>query len=95
MSRQEAIKARIKKLENDMLGLMYRLNQMQPSSPKNEGNAINVAFNATSKRQALYSLFENASQVQAVLTRQILSIRDELASLQAPSTYDYDFRLTA
>lgn len=95
MRKQEAIKARIKTLENDMLGLMHRISQMQaPAIGAKQGN-INAAFNAMSKREALQALFMDASQMQAILTRQILSIRDELAGLQAPAPYDYDFRLTA
>lgn len=98
MSRQDTAKARIKKLESDMLGLTYRLGQMRMSQAPSSDSAntsINATFNARTKRDALYSLFRNASQVQSVLTRQILAIRDELASLHAAPSYDYDFRLTA
>lgn len=98
MLRQDTTKARIKKLENDMLGLTHQLSQMRTDSTLSSDSAntsINATFNTNSKRDALYSLFKNASQIQSVLTRQILIIRDELASLHISSSYDHEFRLTA
>ena len=93
MCTKDAVKARIKKLEGDLLGLVERLKRLgtQPGLFSNPTQA----FNARSKRKSLHSSFQNANMMQDQLKIQIMRIRDELTSLRA---YDYDapeFRMAA
>ena len=92
MCRQDAVKARIKKLEDDMLGLMYRLERLDPpiSFSSMTGN-----FNGQSRRAPLLGLFTDAIRLKDCLRQQISSICEELHELQSSSPSEYDLTLAA
>lgn len=93
MCTKDAVKARIKKLEGDLLGLVERLKRLgtQPglfSTPSQ-------AFNAKSERKALHSSFHRANMLEDQLKIQIMRIRDEITSLSAYNFNAPEFRMAA
>lgn len=92
MCRQDAVKARIKKLESDMLGLLYRLERLDtpPSFSSMSGS-----FNLKSQRAALPTIFTDAIRLKDSIKQQISNICEELHTLQSSTSPDYDFTLAA
>ena len=95
MITKDAVKARIKKLECDMLGLTYQLSLMRSAPAFSSAASLADIFKMQSTRKPINSAFDQASHIQDVITRQIMSIRDELASLRPSLPHGHDFRLTA
>jgi len=97
MNTQDAVKARIKKLEGDMLGLLYRLNRLRTCSASgpNSFSSVSNAFNAKTARADMTIAFHNAGMVQNILNRQISEIRDELTQLTQSYIPAPEFRLAA
>lgn len=93
MNTQDAVKARIKKLEGDMLGLLYRLNRLR-TNPSSFSN-VSQAFNAKTARANVNIAFHSAGMVQDILNRQINDIRDELSQLAQTYAPAPEFRLAA
>jgi len=94
MNTQDAVKARIKKLEGDMLGLLYKFNRLR-KDPNVFSSDVSGAFNANTARAELNIAFHNAGQVQAILNRQINDIRNELSQLACAHAPAPEFKLAA
>lgn len=91
MSTQDAVKARIKKLESDMLGLLHRLQCLSGT----QASSVTGNFNTFSKPKALPTAFADAIRLKECLQQQILCIREELHDLQNTSYQEYDLTLAA
>jgi len=93
MCTKEAAKARIKKLEGDMLGLVYRLKRL--NTQPGLFSTTSKAFNARSMRATLNTSFHCASRIEEELKLQIGLIRDELSALQPYGVDAPEFRMAA
>ena len=79
MCTKDAVKARIKKLEGELLGLVYRLQNL--STQPSLFSQVSDAFNAGSAKADLNKRFHTASRFEDAIKLQIASIRNELAVL--------------
>ena len=95
MKHQDAVKARIKKLEGDIVGLLHRLNRLRAASTFSNDHSVTQAFNMKTAHKDARTAFHSAGRVQDILQRQIIEIRDELASLIALSAPMPEFELAA
>ena len=93
MHTQDAVKARIKKLEGDMLGLLYRLNRLR--ADPNLFSSVSDNFNTKTARTDINTAFHSAGMVQDILSRQIHDIRNELSQLTQSQITTPEFKLAA
>ncbi|NCT40958.1 MAG: hypothetical protein GW778_04775 [Alphaproteobacteria bacterium] len=93
MFTRDVAKARIKKLEGDMLGLMHRLRRLS-AQPGIFSNA-SQAFNAQSERATLNMSFQGATRIEEHLKLQISMIRDELTALTPYMHEPLEFKMSA
>lgn len=95
MQQQDAIKARIKKLEGDVLGLMYRLRRLNNAPTFSSFGRVSQQFNQKTVRAQLDDAFHSAAQTSYVLQRQIAELRDELSHLTQTQAPIPEFTLAA
>ncbi len=79
MTQQHAITARIKRLENKLLGLMHKTKNMRATPCFCN---ISNAFNHNTQKPALALSFAGASATYNSIKAQIVSIRSELSYLR-------------
>ena len=87
MFAQDAVKARILKLEGDIMGLTQRLKRLRiaPSFSFNASSAsIRGSFNNNNKPapSSLGVSFQNAAPIRQAIERQLNALRSELSGLQ-------------
>ena len=95
MKHQDAVKARIKKLEGDIVGLLHKLNHLRTAPTFSNDYSATQAFNAITTHKDARTAFHSAGRVQDILQRQIIEIRNELASLMTLSAPMPEFELAA
>ncbi|MFK7840092.1 MAG: hypothetical protein AB8B83_07140 [Bdellovibrionales bacterium] len=93
MCRQDAVKARIQKLEGDLLGLVHRLNCLRTKPSIFESTS--GVFNASSKKIPMHKSFIQASLIEEILQLKIVALRDELHSLSPYAVDALEFRMAA
>jgi len=93
MCKKDAAKARIQKLEGELLGLVYRLKNLGTHS----GLFSNVSqsFNNGSAKANLNKRFHAASRLEDTLKLQIAGIHDELSALLSHRPEELEFNMAA
>lgn len=87
-----AIKARIKVLEGELMGLMYKLRCLH--TPPAFSNLKNT-FKAQSTSSNVQNLFQAAGRLRDGLEQQIMVLRDEMAMLEQHTSYEEGYALAA
>ena len=81
MLQEDAVKARIIKLEGDLLGLLGILKTMRGAPTLFTGQTAKEAFNSMTRKKTLHSCFLKASFLQQGIQQQVNRIQGEILSL--------------